>query len=701
MTTTNHTANLGRAVKQLNTKAEKDASAETSVVVRVDIKKLARRKKLLYCPYDNFNPYPPRPQTLESRMPQLFDLQHFFAPSRLGGSELLGPSSWDAVMFHVCKYDDGQDEWLLLSKELTRSMKRQQVDDEPDEVQLVSAHRCCGIAGERAQELAAFGQLRSMQPYLSWINSYCGDMGYLGPAKGRAVSRAVKCMARLQVAALQAAGMTMSERTWLPVKHVCMVHEAALMLEPDDDEQLRWLYSCTYVELHVGEEAAVRSLLVESGVAGRATAALGALPEDAWQRASPGWTPPTGVPGSYWRLLGERVSSAGSANEWFQLSLSSVGCVHLKGGIFPHTAQERGATTCAHVVGVAMDKVCFLGVVAAAIGSADLNQPDGPISSGAAQLLWVAGPDGGLILSSNSLTGAIPTELGRLTRLIELSMQDNLLTSSLPTELMELVGLNTFNVGQNRLLGTIPTDVGNLVKVGILQLYENSLTGNLPTELGQLTSVVYLNVSFNSLEGKLPSELGSVRGKGMREFEVSNNKFTGSIPSELAMFYHVTLFRKFHVQGNSFAGKIPTELGEFSGTVTSMKLNGNILTGAIPTELGKLTNLRKLDVSENTCTSSIPTELGSIGLRWLTDLKLNGNILTGAIPTELGKLLAIKKLDVSENTCTSSLPTQLGSLWRSINDLYLSSNNFTGALPTQLAQLAWLTKLYAARGCFR
>ena len=42
-------------------------------------------------------------------------------------------------------------------------------------------------------------QASNMQPYLSAINNYHEDMGFPGPAKGRAVSRAVKGMARLQV----------------------------------------------------------------------------------------------------------------------------------------------------------------------------------------------------------------------------------------------------------------------------------------------------------------------------------------------------------------------------------------------------------------------------------------------------------------------------------------------------------------------
>ncbi|KAK3287610.1 hypothetical protein CYMTET_4891 [Cymbomonas tetramitiformis] len=56
-------------------------------------------------------------------------------------------------------------------------------------------------------------------------------------------------MTRLQVAASEATGVIVTERTWLPAKHVRTVHDAALTLEPEDQDQIRWLQACTYVML--------------------------------------------------------------------------------------------------------------------------------------------------------------------------------------------------------------------------------------------------------------------------------------------------------------------------------------------------------------------------------------------------------------------------------------------------------------------
>ncbi|KAK3269832.1 hypothetical protein CYMTET_21730 [Cymbomonas tetramitiformis] len=90
-------------------------------------------------------------------------------------------------------------------------------------------------------------QASNMQPYLSAINNYHEDMGFPRPAKGRAISRAVKGMARLQVQAAEAAGEEQTVRTWLPARHVSAVHAHGLGLEPVGRAATELLRACTYV----------------------------------------------------------------------------------------------------------------------------------------------------------------------------------------------------------------------------------------------------------------------------------------------------------------------------------------------------------------------------------------------------------------------------------------------------------------------
>ncbi|KAK3266375.1 hypothetical protein CYMTET_24997 [Cymbomonas tetramitiformis] len=239
-------------------------------------------------------------------------------------------------------------------------------------------------------------QASNMQPYLSAINNYQEDMGFPGPAKGRAVSRAVKGMSRLQVQAAEAAGEEQTVWTWLPAGHVSAVHEHGLGLEPVGRAATEPLRACTYVVFafvtfgrpetgvsmrreHIsitGDDISVvlhkekgrghvrlrrRLTIPAAGVAG-----LVQLLQH-WQQvrdACWGQRPVTGseVQGSYWRLPWEqgKLQSA-QANGWVQLALGRLGCVPPEGGHFSGHSTRKGACTCARAVGAALEKCCFLG----------------------------------------------------------------------------------------------------------------------------------------------------------------------------------------------------------------------------------------------------------------------------------------------------------------------------------------------------
>ncbi|KAK3259929.1 hypothetical protein CYMTET_31091 [Cymbomonas tetramitiformis] len=239
-------------------------------------------------------------------------------------------------------------------------------------------------------------QASNMQPYLSAINNYHEDMGFPGPAKGRAVSRAVKGMSRLQVQAAEAAGEEQTVRTWLPARHVSAVHEHGLGLEPVGRAAMELLRAYTYVVFafvtfgrpetgvsmrteHIsitGDDISVvlhkgkgrghvrlrrRLTIPAAGVAG-----LVQLLQH-WQQvrdACWGQRPVTGseVQGSYWRLPWEqgKLQSA-QANGWVQLALGKLGCVPPEGGHFSGHSTRKGACTCARAMGAALEKCYFLG----------------------------------------------------------------------------------------------------------------------------------------------------------------------------------------------------------------------------------------------------------------------------------------------------------------------------------------------------
>ena len=137
-----------------------------------------------------------------------------------------------------------------------------------------------------------------------------------------------------------------------------------------------------------------------------------------------------------------------------------------------------------------------------------------------------------LALAGSSLTGTLPTEIGRLTSVTMLRLTYNGLTGSIPTELGLLTELSDLRLSQTSLSGSLPTEIGRMTSMKLFRLgaIEN-LTGSIPTEIGRLTSALQLYLYGNQLTGSMPSELGLLTA--LRELSLEDNHLTGSIPSEL------------------------------------------------------------------------------------------------------------------------------------------------------------------------
>jgi Leucine-rich repeat (LRR) protein len=284
-----------------------------------------------------------------------------------------------------------------------------------------------------------------------------------------------------------------------------------------------------------------------------------------------------------------------------------------------------------------------------------------------------------LNLSSNKLTGTIPTELGNLSNLEYLNLSWNELSGTIPTELGNLSNLKSLYLYGNSLTGSIPTELGNLSNLEYLYLNINSLTGSIPTELGNLSNLTALSLGGNSLAGTIPTELGNL--SNLTTLSLGDNSLTGTIPTELG---NLSNLESLSLDTNSLTGTIPTELGNLSH-LTFLSLSNDELTGTIPTELGNLSNLEYLFLNYNKLTGSIPTELGNLSN--LEYLHLRWNDLTGTIPTELGNLSNLESLFLDDNQLTGTIPTELGNL-SNLKSLFLYNNQLCEEIPPELKNLS-------------
>ena len=347
-----------------------------------------------------------------------------------------------------------------------------------------------------------------------------------------------------------------------------------------------------------------------------------------------------------------------------------------------HDLADLGLKSC-----VALDRSALAALYEAA-GGADWKNNDNwlsesPIGEWYGVTTDAGGRVMGLRLEGNGLSGAIPSELGRLVNLESLHLKGGHLGGGIPSELGLLSDLEHLVLDHNDLSGVIPAELGRLSNLGLLRLDHNQLIGEIPPELGNLSKLTVLDLNDNQLTGEIPQELGNLTNLTM--LALSDNQLTGEMPAELGRFSYL---KELWLRGNQLSGKIPAELGRLFN-LTRLELGNNQLTGEIPAELGRLFNLTRLELGNNQLTGEIPPEFER--LFNLSALSLSSNRLTGEIPPEFERLVSLSVLNLGGNLLTGAVPSWLGRL--NLLSLSLDGNQLTGDIPAELASLSGLKYL--------
>ena len=292
-----------------------------------------------------------------------------------------------------------------------------------------------------------------------------------------------------------------------------------------------------------------------------------------------------------------------------------------------------------------------------------------------------------LALDGNSLTGAIPKELGRLSELRRLDLSNNSLSGVIPSALGNLDRLERLDLSINQLADQIPAQLGKLSKLKTLFLHYNRLSGTIPPELRTLTELEALDFSWNQLGGQTPEWFGTLAE--LRSLSLTGNRLTGIIPSEMTALIRL---ESLDFGRNQLSGPIPEWFGKL-GELRLLGLSANRLTGAIPSEVGELVHLEYLDLGQNQLSGPIPKEVGRLAS--LRRLRLSANSLSGSIPAELGALPNLVALILGENQFVGPVPSEIG-MATSLEVLDLRSNALSGSLPAELGSLTRLRSMILA-----
>ncbi|KAJ6996725.1 systemin receptor SR160-like [Populus alba x Populus x berolinensis] len=291
-----------------------------------------------------------------------------------------------------------------------------------------------------------------------------------------------------------------------------------------------------------------------------------------------------------------------------------------------------------------------------------------------------------LNVSSNKFSGPIPVfPTGNLQ---SLSLGGNHFEGEIPLHLMDACpGLVMLDLSSNNLSGSVPSSFGSCTSLESFDISTNNFTGELSLDTFlKMTSLKRLDLAYNAFMGGLPDSFS--QHASLESLDLSSNSLSGPIPAGLCQGPSNN-FKELYLQNNRFTGSIPATLSNCS-QLTALHLSYNYLTGTIPSSLGTLNKLRDLNLWFNQLHGEIPLEL--MNIKALETLILDFNELTGVIPSSISNCTNLNWISLSNNRLSGEIPASIGQLW-SLAILKLSNNSFHGRIPPELGDsrsLIWL-----------
>ena len=316
-----------------------------------------------------------------------------------------------------------------------------------------------------------------------------------------------------------------------------------------------------------------------------------------------------------------------------------------------------------------------------------------------------------LRLGSNSFTGTLSSDIGKMIALRELDLESNPLNGTLPAELGQLFNLESINLENNLFDGDIPTAVGQLTKLTMWNSRDVPFNSSIPAEMGQLTALTHLELSGAfTMTGTIPESLYDLTN--LEELRLTRIGLHGTLSPSMQK---LSALQVWEMGYQHLSGSLPTEIGLMT-SLQSLRIPTNFFTGTLPSEMGDMTSLQAFTFRDNMFTGTIPPRFGNLSATFF-DFVGDYNQLTGSVPNELGVLSLMKVIRLNDNDLTGTMPQSmyenyqdafiftfhnnqmsgtlpLSGLWRKNLDGYGIGTNITGTIPTEIGLAPNMKELY-------
>ncbi|XWS13146.1 hypothetical protein CRYUN_Cryun36dG0012300 [Craigia yunnanensis] len=307
-----------------------------------------------------------------------------------------------------------------------------------------------------------------------------------------------------------------------------------------------------------------------------------------------------------------------------------------------------------------------------------------------------------LNLGGCQLFGQLTNQLQVFKNIIELGLRHNSISGLIPTSIGKLSSLRSIDLSYNLLEGfASETSIGGLSSIRFVYLSNNKLEGNLPESFWQLANLELLDISHNLLKGINVSKASMGHLSSLKLVYLSNNKLQGEIPTS---FWQFPCLELLDVSVNLLEGFASNTSITQPSSLRVVYLARNKLKGNIPKFIWQLENLELLDISRNLL-EGVVEETYLSNLTKLRDFYGSGNPLTlkmnpNQIPTFQFESLGLGSwhlgphfpgwlhsqkhlsyLDISNSEISDSIPCWFGNFSSQFNYLYLTQNQISGQIP--------------------